>query len=285
MQTRIDQKKRTALYSFDNLYEFGNWIATAPRTWNKNIDESTSYGSNAAWDLNAGYEGAVRMAQEGWLEGAQRVQDALKAFIPATAHQDTKNDVYGFRPHVARFCAGAPDCMVRHTRNDATAGQGRVLTLAVPVDANANTKAAHMANFGVAVAQYVNQLETQGVRVELVAVLISDLWQPGWRMCHAVTIKRAGQPLDLAVVAFAIGHPAMLRRLGFAASERSERAAQMASYGRAADAKLSDLINPAPGTFILNGMKDANTHAVTPQAAFEYVQQQIEKAMEAQYND
>ena len=280
MQTRIDQAKRRALYSFDSLMEFGDWIKNTPRQWPYSYakDERPS----DRWDLNAGYENAVSMARKGWLEGAAKAQEALKQFTPKDAAPDTRNDFYGFRPHVARFCAGAPDCMIRHTREGEN-GAGRVLTLAVGLDANAHTKAEHMANFGIAVAQYVNQLEAQGVRVELIGVLVADMYAKQWRMAHSVRIKRAEQPMDLAVIAFAIGHPAMLRRLGLAAMERSERAAAMESYGSAVDAKLTDLINPMPGTYILNGMKNAATHAPTPEAALEYVSKQIDQAMEAQY--
>jgi hypothetical protein len=136
-----------------------------------------------------------------------------------------------------------------------------------------------MANFGTAVAQYVNQLETDGVRVELIGMIVSLV--QGRRVAHSWTVKAADQPLDLAVVAFSIGHPAMFRRLGFALRERSG-APYDPSYGRTVPAEMRDLIGPAPGTVILNGMADAGTHAQTPQAALAYVSAQIEKTLEAQ---
>lgn len=281
MQTRVDLKKRTALYAFVSINEFGDWIKNTAPNWR--FHESTDYPPSTSWDLRSGYDNAVHMARYGWNEGAEKVQEALKAFIPQTAAVDTKVDFYGFRPHVPRFCAGMPDNMIRHAPI-ADMGCGRVLTLAVGLDANASTDAAHMANFGVAVAQYINQLETQGTRVEVIGVLVETYRDTGWREAHAVTIKMADQPLDLAVLAFAIGHPAMLRRLGFAAQERSAAPA-CPTYGQAVDAKVSDIINAPVGTVILNGMKDANKHAQTPEAALEYITAQIEKAMEAQYDE
>lgn len=280
MQTRVDPAKRTALFKFDSLGEFGGWIKNTPSVWGANYNTSRNYDGGAAWDLNTGYERSVEMARNGWIEGAQRAQGALAAFAPMSPRPDTRTDVYGFRPHVPRFCAGAPDSMIRHT-DIAETGAGRVLTLAVGLDASAYTNASHMANFGVAVAQYVNQLETNGTRVELIGVLVGHFKSSGWRCVQTITVKNADQPLDLAVVTFAIGHPAMLRRIGFAAIERMPCPPDH-GYGSAVDAKLTDIINCPPGAVVLNGMKDSGTHAPTPEAGFAYVSKQIEDALAKQ---
>lgn len=281
MQTRIDPTKKTVRFQFDSLGEFGGWIANTPKVWPSAFNQADSdIAPSNDWDLGAGYARAVDMARNGWIEGAQRVQDALATFPAMSPQPDTRTDVYGYRPHVPRFCAGAPDSMIRHA-DKAETGAGRVLTLVVGLDANGVTRADHMANFGVAVAQYVNQLETDGTRVELIGVLVGE-FDAHWRAVQAVTIKNADQPLDLAVVAFAIGHPAMLRRIGFAAIERMPHVKPSYGYGRAVDAKLSDLINCPPGAVVLNGMKDAGTHAPTAAKGLAYVAKQIETALKAQ---
>lgn len=279
MQLRQDPIKRNAQYSFGSMSEFGDYIENAPRTWS--INSSKSQSMSASWDLNTPYEKAVKLAQDGWLEGANKVQNALKAFQPATAAPDTQTDFYGFRPHVPRFCAGAPDSMIRHT-DKPDMGCGKVLTLVVPVNALGGVGAQSMSNFGVAVAQYVNQLETDGTRVELIACMVSMV--SGWRLAHSWTVKGADQPLDLAVIAFAIGHPAMFRRLGFAARERS-CAPMDHSYGHTTPARVSDIVNAPPGTIILNGMANADTYAPTPEKALEYITLMIEKTIEAQHNE
>lgn len=275
MQTR-DEPGKSLRYSFDSLGELGEYIARTKRVWSQTNSETG--GASASWDLNTKFPAAVELARNGWLEGADKVQDALKAFNAGTPQPDCKVDFYGFRPHVPRFCAGAPDSMIRHAPV-ATIGSGRVLTLAVPVNANSSTGAGPMANFGVAVAQYVNQLESDGMRVEVIGMICSKVHAV--RVTHSWIIKNADQPLDLAVLAFSIGHPAMFRRLGFALRERCS-AREMPGYGEATAATVSDLINPAPGTVILNGMKDANTYAPTPEAALAYVERMIDKAIAAQ---
>jgi hypothetical protein len=271
MQTRVT--RTLARYHFASLRELAQYIDATPRVWKQNAG-AKEYASQD-WDLNAGYDGAVEMTRSGWLEGAQRAQKALKAFAPATPQPSRKLDVVGQRVSVPHFLTGQPKNMVRRVRT-ADAGSGRVLTLAVSVVASAFTSAEAMSNYGVAVAQYVNQLERSGVRVHLIGTLAVE--SDAQRLALSWTIKSAGQPLNLSALAFAIGHPAMLRRIGFAFMERQRDTREFPSYGGARDALLSDLIDAPAGVVILNGMKQANTHARTPETALAYVSAQIDAA-------
>lgn len=274
MQTRIDKEAKTARYSFDSLADVARYLEATPRTWKQ--DQSETSTPDMSWDLRAGYARAWQLAREGWPEGAQAAQKALKAFAPNTPAPVDRVDFYGFRPHVPRYCAGAPDNMIRRDPTQADRGHGRVLTLYVPVNALARVDASHMRNFGLAVAQYINQMETDGTRVEAYGVICSSC--SGWRVTHTWRIKRADQPLDLAVLSFAVGHPAMFRRLGFALRERSD-APNTFGYGNSESARLTDLIDPPPGSAILNGMVRADEIAKTPQDALAYVTKQIEKVL------
>jgi hypothetical protein len=271
MQTRVHNK--TARYAFASLREMGTYIADTPRVWKQRAAEKDS--ASYSWDLNAGWTASVDMSRKGWIEGAQRTQKALKAFAPATSKPDTRIDFAGYRPHVPLYCAGAPAHMVRKA-SDAESGQGKVLTLAISVCANAFTSAAAMSNYGIAVAQYVNQMERAGTRVHVIGAF--TVLGRGWRLTCSWTVKRADQPLDLAVLAFTIGHPAMLRRIGLAMMERQSDTPEMDAYGSAVDTLTTDLIDAPNGAIVLNGMAQANTYAATPQAALEYVAEQIEKA-------
>lgn len=266
---------RRASYQYESLSELGAFIAETPRKWR--CRQSEDEQASSYWDLGAGYAGAVKMAREGWLEGARKAEAALAIFVPKDTAPDTVTDFYGHMPHVARYCAGAPDSMIRHAPQ-ASAGGGKVLTLYVAVNANGGTSAEAMSNFGLGVAQYINELETvRRIRVELYGTATSDIM--GWKVTQTWRIKSADQPLDLAVLAFSIGHPAMLRRLEFALCERCD-APQDSSYGHAGTTSLSDLIDPPSGAYVLNGMNRANTVARTPQLALEYVAGQIDKLLE-----
>lgn len=272
---RKEVANRTARIEFDSLAELSRYIVEAPRTWPYRQAEETE--ASKQWDLGVGYKEAVRLAAEGWLEGAREAEAALAQFAPKDPEPDLVTDFYGHMPHVARYCAGAPDSMIRKAPR-ADNGMGKVLTLYIPVNANGYVKAECMRNFGLGVAQYVNELETsRGVRCELYGTATSAF--SDMRVTHTWRIKHADQPLDFAVLCFSIGHPAMLRRLEFALCERSP-ALPSYGYGSAEVAKLSDLIDPAHGAYILNGMERANTVAATPADALAFVEAQINKALE-----
>lgn len=273
MQERIDTKEKRALYFYDSLSELAQYLDRTPQTW-KGYDSSRKSGGGTSWDLGAGYDKAWDMARNGWIEGAQRAQEALQVFAPSSPAPDTRNDFYGHMPHVPRYCSGAPDNMIRH---DKAKGSGRVLTIICPVNATANVSAKSMSNFGVAVAQYINQMEMQNIRCEVIGILVNDAGS--WHVSHAWRVKYADQPLDLAVLSFAVGHPAMFRRLGFALLERCAAPASP-SYGRSIPALLADVVNVPAGAVVLNGMTRANEIAPTPEKALKYIEEQINKVLD-----
>lgn len=266
---------RMSKYQFDSLAELSRWISGTRPTWR--YRSSVTQEATSGWDLSAGYDGALRMAHVGWIEGAQRAWDNLNQLNPKEPAPALRTDFYGHMPHVPRFCAGAPDSMIRH-HHTPTVGNGCVLTLYVPVSANCSQKAQYMSNFGIGLAHYVEQLERDGMRVELYACMTLDRYHDK-RLSIAWLVKNADQPVDLAVLAFSIGHPAAFRRLGFAVIERSD-VPQVITYGHATNAKLSDFIDPPSGAYILNGLLNANANAVTPKAASEYIAEQIERALD-----
>lgn len=276
MRTDIDRTK--ALYSFDSLREVFDYIETAPRTWRQRGSETSR--ATISWDLGTGFAGAMKYARNGWIEGAQRAQKALQSFTPKSPAPDQRIDFYGHMPHVPRFCAGAPDNMIRHD-TPPTLGGGRVITLYAAINANAWQKAPYMANYGIGVAQYINQLENDGLRVELHACVAQAPMSGAMkRVAHSVCVKRADQPLDLAVVAFAIGHPAMFRRLWFALVERSAGPDE-AGYYYPERVREADIIDFPKHGYILNGMLDANSQAPTPERALENVEREIKRAIDA----
>lgn len=280
MQTRIEPGK-CAKYHFDSIHEMSNWLTRTPAVWTRNHSSERDHGDRD-WDLGVKYADALRMARDGWIEGAEAVQEALKAFPTKTPAPDTRTDVYGFRPHVPRFCAGAPDSMIRHT-DVAETGAGKVLTIIVQVTMPAMTNATAAANYGVAVAQYINQMEMEGTRCEIIACqsLNQSYMAPhGVRVAFSCVVKNADQPLDLAVIAYTIGHPTVYRRLGFAALERSA-APESSTYLYPTGARVDDVINAPVGAVVLNGMSNIklNQLASTAEKALEYVSQEIETAL------
>lgn len=266
---RTQQQDKEHKYAFDSLRELEGWISDTKRTWRYNVSRDET--PMRSWDLNAGYDEALRMARQGWIDGAQRTQAKLAALNLKQPSPRERNDFYGFRPHVPRYCAGAPDCMIRRA-NDT--GGGQSLVLYVNVGANSAQEAECMANYGVAIAQYIKQLELEGTRCEV--HVISKALVKGHYATVTCKIKSAGQPLDLAVMAFAVGHPAMLRRIVFAVRERSTCPASI-GYGASQSCAPSDPIDAPASAVVVNGMTQANAVAQTPEEAFHYLKSEIER--------
>lgn len=274
MKQDIDSKGKVARYFFESIAELGRWIDETPATWT--LRNSVTDKPEHSWDLNCGYKGAVRMAKQGWPEGAERARQSLAAMVPVAYERSKVNDFYGERPNVPRHCAGAPNAMIRK-RKQATHNSAPVVSLVVPLCANAVTRAEPMSNFGIGMARLVHKYEHKGTRCEVLATC--SLKVSGWALHFVFRVKYADQPLDLSVLAFAIGHPAMFRRLCFALIERSP-ARQTVSYGTASRTALADILNCPRNAVIINGIIDANTVAKTPELAAEYIEDQAREAFD-----
>lgn len=267
---------KSTSYHFGSLHELANWIDETPRTWRYNT--SNDHEPNDDWDLSAGYDASVKMAQYGWIEGAQKSQATLKPMRPTTPVTKNALRVSGSRVKVSKYVTGNPRCMINRKTVQQTA---TVLTLIVPVNALGNVSAQYMANFGLGIAHYIAQLQKAGTRVEVWGALNSQVDEE--MLTHTFVIKRASQPLDLAVLSFAVGHPAMFRRLGFALRERST-VRENSNYGRTQPLSMGHVISPPRGAVILNGMARANEIARTPAEASQYIANEIANAQKGARN-
>jgi hypothetical protein len=269
MIIRKEGERRFAFGS--SLADVETWLAATPRTWS--ISDSVMDRARHDWDLAVGYEGAMRLAREGWSDGAKDLSDRLDAHLPARDKTDTwRYDVAGEIPDVGRFVSGDPACMKRHGHPK---GHRPILTLAVNLAVAGVTKATAMANFGAALVAVIDKLEHSGRRVDLSALMVAQQGSIrnviGWR------VKEPDQQPDLAAIAFSLAHPAALRRIGFAMYERSD-APTHHSYGRPTSFMEADLPDHEPNTLRLQGLVGAYGRCHTLDDAIAFVRDQINKA-------
>ena len=173
----------------------------------------------AAWENNSEpkWYGASppetkKLITEGWSEGAGRaaaIRGRIEAERPVTAKL-ARWDVVGAYPSVGRYLAGNPANM----RRLSAVNRPRVLSLSASGGLAARVDSSDIEAHAASAAAIVDMLESADYRVELFWV-----WRALGRDLSteiAVCIKQADQPVNLATLAFLIGHPAMLRRVGFA---------------------------------------------------------------------
>lgn len=255
----------------DSLDDVQHWLRESPKLWS--ATSSQSYNSHD-WTLGVDYERALELARKGWSEGAKDLSDRLAAHMPSPDKEDTwRYDVAGELPDVGRFLAGDPACMRRHGHPK---GHRPILSIAVNIRLQCSVKASAMANYGAALVAVIDQLEHVGRRVELTATFATLC--NNVRLSTGWTVKQAGDPLDLAAVAFSLAHPAASRRIGFAMYEHTPRVIESYGYGRGITITEKDLVDPLPGTFCIPGLNDETTRCHTLEDAIVFVRDQINKA-------
>jgi hypothetical protein len=256
----------------DSIADVQHWLRNEPRTWSGN--SSVSNEGRTSWDLGVGYEGALRLAEQGWSEGAKDLSNRLEAHLPNRDKADTwRFDVAGEIPDIGRFLSGDPAHMRRHGHPK---GHKPILSIAVNIRLRCDIKAQAMANYGAAMTAIVDRLEHIGRRVELTACFSTVC--SGARLTGSWIVKRAEDPLDLASVAFALAHPAASRRIRFAMYERAPEAIESYGYGHGLTLTERDLVDPLPGTFCVGGLNDNTTRCHTLDDALVFVRDQINEA-------
>ena len=201
-------------------------------------DASSNNRPRESWDLGLGYEGAVELAigKARWDEGERAmVKGAAVASGLRKAAQAPQftYDVAGFLPNVPTMLSGEPEYMltVDPLQADQTS-HTPVVSIALSGFSCSCTGPA-MVNRGVAFLSLVDALEGAGTRCEVWFASSIDNGERAMADLR-VCIKQAGDHWQPRTAAAALAHPAMFRRLWFAAMERFPQVNQATNsgYGR-----------------------------------------------------
>lgn len=274
LSARTNIGKDRWLRQFNDLGELVRWIDDTPCVWSTRASREAEYGPG--WTLGANYGQCLKLAAEGWHEGVKQL-DALASPLTSARLSTMRYDVAGERPDINRFVAGDPFNMVRRGAREKARP---ILTIAVNIRTSSSIGGQEMANYGAALVTLVDRLENAGRRVELIGLcstnnsggLRNGRWAVSW------TVKRAQDHLDLAAIAFSMAHPAMWRRLGFAAMERSDKERQCYGYGVEGGITRHDFIEIAEDALLIEGVDHKPGAARTMQGALALATKQINDA-------
>jgi hypothetical protein len=212
---RILRQTKTKIdLEFDSLAQFGAIDATM--TAEQSTYRSSQKENDSDWN-GCSFSEAVRMSVEGWDAGRDRlvkltesgIQQLDRDVIPVEVR-----GVAGYRPDVPAYCTGAPDCMVMRDEEVKPA----VLRLLVDFGNSHKVTADQIMNYGAALLAYIEAIEAEGIRCELWAGIKATRSRTAFTA--RVKVKDPDQPFDFGAIAFALSHPAMLRRLYFRAVEQ-----------------------------------------------------------------
>jgi hypothetical protein len=215
---RFDQKNPVAFFGFSSLAALVRFVEAIPAS----ISESQNYRRNRGWHDDASEAEwfgtknmgeALALARDGWPEGVELAREVMEFIEGETATRRLRTyGVAGGRVNVGRMLSGHPLHMRRREAQPAR----KNVTVFVETGMAANVGASDMIIRAALAAAICDTLEKNGYSAELVTVS-SGSYNDGRAASQiAVTLKHAGEKLNINDVVFALGHPSYLRRLEFA---------------------------------------------------------------------
>lgn len=236
---------------------------------------SHEHESGRGWRDTATFEDAVKLARNGWPQGAERLAD-LTARLEGRLQNRAAVKLPGYSvvgPGVldmGRYLMGHPEPYMVWVDSDETQdiNPDRVLRILCNGTANGGAGSEVIWNRGAAAAVIADLAESQGVRVEIELVFANQSWN-GSHSKFYVPLKRAQDHVPAELLAFALAHPSSLRRLMFGVWETLSPAERTAldigrGYGNALDVDPDGAIYMPAISF--GG--DANFHSAESTAAW-----------------
>lgn len=192
------------------------------------------------WTGTATFRDAVKLAWDGWDEGTKALrllQEGIeKRLVTVIPQLRVFNDVTGGAYDIEALMRGDPEPGYRFERVE---DKRRSVDVTVNVSASAAVQPETMVARGGLVAALVFALDRLHVPSRVTA-LHSVTGRGGEQRITRVLVKGEGEPLNPGKVAYALGHPSMLRRLLFCHYENSQADSRQAfgvgyGYGRPSD--------------------------------------------------
>lgn len=208
--TRKNPTAFAGFASFDAMVDFVEAMPRPSGNGSRDAGWQTG-GTRDKFCASTSMQHAIRIARDGWPEGSDMVRRVAE--LITTEHAVNRKRVYsvaGGRANVARMLAGNPAHMRSRPKQEAR----KVITLHVELSASAAIEPRNLMIRAATVTAICDVLEQAGHGCNIVAVMTSALYGRSFQV--AVEIKTAGEPLNVDNVAFALGHPSMLRRFCFA---------------------------------------------------------------------
>lgn len=206
-------KDRWVIDSADSLEDVLTF-ADQPRAW-------TGLSQDASWSRQAAtktFGEAVNLARMGWAEGRAKLSANLDAanFVQTNStHRAEALDVGGAYPDVQEYIAGNPAHMV--TIGAEQSRTRPIYRFIVSMFSSGSLTPETLMRRGAAILSWVDRLENQGARCE---VMMVGAGGGSTSFFLSFMAKRADEPLDVDRLAFVLVHPSMFRRIVFACHER-----------------------------------------------------------------
>ena len=212
----------------EDLFQGHSWLSAwnSPEAFGryvKGMDRSKAWhpggwdSHDVGWSGTKDMEEALHLAAGNWTQGRElidKVTSAVKLMYPVRK-EPVKYGIIGSVPSVPRAVAGDPLNMIKPVQDRSKRRQ--TITLISDMSANWTVNSKNFVARAAVLAALIDNIETMGYSCEVIACAHSKSYRAGnITVCTCIVVKESHQPLDLARVAFGLGHPAMFRRMIFA---------------------------------------------------------------------
>lgn len=218
------KKGNTYYQSFATYHEYLKDLETLPERQNFRSSSKEISDDRTRFTGTESLEAAIELARFGWKEGREQFVSGLAlateradyAMMPAKGYR-----MVGSHVDVPRYLTGIPTHMIGkgESQNSVTP----IIKLVITGGAAASIKHNQIMNRGIAIASAVDKLETEGFECEIELAFCNEC--NDHKNYTSIPLKKAGEPLNLDVLAFNVAHPSSLRRLNFRTREMSQLAA------------------------------------------------------------
>lgn len=182
--------------------------------------------ADAEWDFGAGFDGALELSRKGWPEGAARVAELARRLVELVEARvqplaTIYSDAGGYGVDVGRYLSGEPEHYLEFAETPAP----KPVTLTVNLTVSSGVTAEQAFHRGACVLAAAEILTARGFAVTITGKLVNRSLRKQDRQIEepayvaSFNVHEAGNALDRDALAFALCHPAMMRRIGFGIKE------------------------------------------------------------------
>ena len=165
------------------------------------------------WYRSESYEAATELLVNGWDSAAKRMSQKVKMTNGANNTVRSSKPAYGVvgsQASVPRYLQGIPTNMVSR---QTTYSKQKVVTITKGISYSSWWSSEAILNEAIKALEIIQSMENAGQRVRL-NVMIATTQGANTAICK-VCVKQPDQRMNISKMAFALAHPAMLRRFFF----------------------------------------------------------------------
>lgn len=208
------EKLNIVAEKFSSIHEMLNTIELRPN--NKIMKNEKSSEVIATYKTKfcgtSSYKEAVKLFQTGYTEILDDIKSEMKQKITKQQLRNKMDvNIVGYTPCVPNAIRGIPFSMYCTKQ---VKQKYKTLRIFHNISASFNVSTQQMIKSGVTTLKLLNNLELNGIQVELNIIFMSGK-NGNDRTIGIVTIKNFKERLDLLKCCFPFAHPSMLRRFGF----------------------------------------------------------------------